>query len=1110
MLVHRGLGWMHGFPRADGWVVLPGGERIQIDRSNLRRASSSMNKLRREFPRALPSLVGDVDAWILLHRSLLEVLKPFVHDGAGLSLSALDLHPAYRKSTKTFVARAYKNYPELRTTLSAFSWMHWLQPEKLRSCITWVIAHREEVAGVFANFGEGNGSVALAQLWILMEVQGKSRIEPLLVWLATPNLTSVSVEQGQSFANQAQQALDTTKQKKMPQQPSTQLGSEALPWLCWLTQQDRGTARRSLELFGVLHTSVQANDWRLWWSRVQKLIARAQALPEPPRRRHPIAQKRQAIRAKLRGLGESTPPVVPAKALFSLLREEALPEHKVQYKTIYKVLQRLPVVLDETPIRLAFLRHWNALRLQLDSSKNKRFGILLNEFSAFLRDQDDVVVALRPWQPIWAGQRHGGRLRSAQFCVDTEMLDELVTRAQIETTFAALKLLSADTRFQNITDDDAETLVDVVLATKTSEDAATALGCLKEEGLVEGYLPQSVLALAAVISETELIDFGRVTKVLLAIADDVDDLENTGKRLLYYWKNIPTEHLRRSVLDGQCMALCRATMKAEVIRQGGGRVPLPMTRKRVKGTRTWMQRFSESLHEALRVLDACDDNAEMTAGRILKKDFPDPSKTRKQIVALQRRKSDLVQDEALEVRIDKLKSWLVRGKPLGVGRLANLSRKLEAAATRALVANWSARVDEEFLGQVPRFLRTGSIPPWASDFKVLELFLPIGGLTREFRTLVSDLLERRCGAPPWDLRDRGKNKQFLGKMGRRNINVVPWMDEAPVLTKTHHEHVITFTLERDPLEVFRMGGHFKTCLSPGAFNYFSVFANAGDVNKQVLYGRREDGTVIARCLLALSDEGGIVTFHPYSHDKGLKFRTVLKRYVLQLAKEMNTIVLGGGTVSTLVSPDWYDDGSIDVVGRFAFLQDRGFLDSLSSVALGDVVSMMQAALAPLTLNELTLPLFLNLDVFTSRPELIRPLYPLVVHSERLEPWHLLRVVDLLIACKEGGLIARLSPRLTKLAMYAHRNWDAGSVARVVEALAVASPSQALSILRKTRPQGVRTWSQEDSHRLYAGALANWTLHRPKQAERLLLAALNNPCCGGSKLQCEELLQKISE
>ena len=79
MLIRRGLGWMTGFPDGAGqWVSIPSGKprtKTEVGRTELRRATYTLNKLRREFPRALPRVVGDVDHWANLHRSLLEILN---------------------------------------------------------------------------------------------------------------------------------------------------------------------------------------------------------------------------------------------------------------------------------------------------------------------------------------------------------------------------------------------------------------------------------------------------------------------------------------------------------------------------------------------------------------------------------------------------------------------------------------------------------------------------------------------------------------------------------------------------------------------------------------------------------------------------------------------------------------------------------------------------------------------------------------------------------------------------------------------------------------------------------------------------------------------------
>ncbi len=1114
MLIRRGLGWMTGFPDGTGnWVSLPSREPasvIRVGRTELRRATYSLNKLRREFPRALPRIVGDVDRWADLHRSLIETLKPSVHGGSALPDSASSVHASYRTAAGRAATQAMSGAAPLRRVVCAFTWYCWLQPDQLRPAIDWLQTHHAEVVGIVENFGHVDGCVLLARLRELSASHGSKRLDPLLSWLADRRLSTVAVEQGRHYAYQVQAALNYKAPEPVPDPPVARLASEALAWVQWIAQQDGRTARRALEMFGLLHESVAMQAWEAWWRSIGRLVKRAQQLPTPPRRRHPAAQKLQAVRARLRAMGDATPAVVPAKRFFALLREEATQPNETQRRAIRRALQAMPTVLDDVPLRLAFLAHWSRLRRETERSKQNTLATLIGAFGEFVAGQDDTARALRPWQAVWSDLGKSGALEFARYTVDSELLDEVPRTRQIQDFFVALAMLQGDALFDEISGDDAETLVDVVLATRDVESAALALRLLKRESLTEKYLTQSLLRLAGDLCASDISQFATVTRVLLAADERVADLENTGKRLLAHWKKAPAEHLLLAVLDGHLMPLCATVLRGEVIRHAGGKTPGPIVQRPADKIPPWIRSYPKELRDVLRELDACDANARATAARILQKDFPDPKKIRLQISRLEERVADGDSDDRLTARIRKLEAWLSKKQLPGTGRLANLAAKLRQAATRAMVIDWSSRVDARFRTSLPRLLQAESLPDWAENLEVLELLLPIGGLSASFRNLIAELLKHRSGDPPWDLRDLRDNRRFLNKMDQRGVNMTPWIDDAPVTYREAGDEPIRFTLERDPLEVFAMGGRFKTCLSPGSFNYFSVFANAADVNKQVLYGRRKNGRVVARCLLALTGEGGIVTFHAYCHDKSVEFTSVVREYVKQLAQAMNTVVLARGVIPRLVAPDWYDDGPIDVTDQFAFLTDKRFLERLATVPLEELVDFLADAISPLALDELTLPMFVRLDVFVRRPELVRPLYPIVLHNERLPPDLILQVVELLNRCEQFRDAERLSPRLLQQALAAHRDGYDHVVNSVLDALARCSPTRALSLLRKTRGKNNRNWSQEtDGYRLCAGAVASLALHRPRQAQRLLESVVKNPCCKTHKDQSERLLREMA-
>ena len=87
-----------------------------------------------------------------------------------------------------------------------------------------------------------------------------------------------------------------------------------------------------------------------------------------------------------------------------------------------------------------------------------------------------------------------------------------------------------------------------------------------------------------------------------------------------------------------------------------------------------------------------------------------------------------------------------------------------------------------------------------------------------------------------------------------------------------------------------------------------------------------------------------------------------------------TAVYREGEVDCLVATKWYDDGPYDLCGQLPCLREQSALRlQIPDVSLGDLIPLLERELAPLTINDLTLPLILALPEFESRPELIIPL-----------------------------------------------------------------------------------------------------------------------------------------
>jgi hypothetical protein len=385
------------------------------------------------------------------------------------------------------------------------------------------------------------------------------------------------------------------------------------------------------------------------------------------------------------------------------------------------------------------------------------------------------------------------------------------------------------------------------------------------------------------------------------------------------------------------------------------------------------------------------------------------------------------------------------------------------------------------------FLRTDPPPPWLFEARAVAQIAPIGALAPGMRALALRVLRARAGPPPWDLRDDPANRAFVERLRRAGSDPDPWVEGVgTVRVTTADGKVLDLRLEDDPLEILDMGKHFATCLSPGAMNYFSTFANVADVNKRVLFARDPAGRVVGRCLLALTATGGLLAFHAYAHDSSLKFGEVVEAFARDLAARMRVMVVPHGEVPRLVAPDWYDDGPVDLGGRFPFLKDGApFRAAIPTMAPAAFAEEARHLFAPLALSALTLPLLVELPEIDARPEILVPLLPALESAEGLPLETVARAVGLLArtpaaAAASRALVPVIVAGLRRAGDDEH-GWLEGAVKSVVD----ACPGDALRLLRATRARRVRTWADEhDYRRLELAARAYEALRRPRLAVSL--------------------------
>lgn len=123
---------------------------------------------------------------------------------------------------------------------------------------------------------------------------------------------------------------------------------------------------------------------------------------------------------------------------------------------------------------------------------------------------------------------------------------------------------------------------------------------------------------------------------------------------------------------------------------------------------------------------------------------------------------------------------------------------------------------------------------------------------------------------------------------------------------------LTLDFEADPLEVLKLGTYVGSCLSIRGICDYSAAAVVLDINKQVVYARNSKGSVVARQLIAMSDEGTLVPFTVYPHAASPAVRRCFADYDRRLADHLGVSVLESTdteyTISNVISTSWWNDG----------------------------------------------------------------------------------------------------------------------------------------------------------------------------------------------------------
>ncbi|MEO8701693.1 MAG: hypothetical protein ABI867_16725 [Kofleriaceae bacterium] len=1008
------LAWLEGFPDAEGWRRLDTNAVIVVDGTLVARSRRAARTAMREHTEALAGVVGDVERWW----STVDAVLAWCSTRRGV-LDLIDRAPA--KVVR--VARGVRRDLAIAAGIG-FA----LVPDQLGHAIDWFAAHAPAIAEL-----DVATALQLARL-ARIDKRGVAALVELLAVDAPDPQQAVEV-----VANLKKRLGKPGAFAPAPVRSTKHVAT----WLAELAKCDRDVQQRRLALLAEARPAAAIAVWAEWERMHAAKVARTRTFAERDFDRREEADNLERINAAIELVRTSAPTAIAIDevlpAIDQLAREHLRPYHTAAV--------RLLAALPDVPLARARMQIHLTRAATIADAGDLRPAWLWDEVASYL-ERGGHEALVRPWFE---------RLATHDWAyVEDDMLEHVKGRAAVK---RLVDVLARMARQSSLAGD---------LATRAGAwigaglDPETTAEVLERMRAVEGDLRLDIARAARAIADGTSADLAVQATALLGVAIDLDWVDARElMKLIIAVGGDAAWLVRSAVANRQGARLANAGWLAAL---------LPRTQRPALVTAAraaWIARYPEMLAVALGHLAAVDPEAEATARKRLATDLPDPAELRRELGVLRGKPPA----PATTKRIANLEARLVAPKLPSPARLARLAGKLEHTATTIGIERFVAAASERAYARVVQTFALPATPAWPLDRKTQQTLFGLLTLDARERELAGRLLRARLGPAPWDLRDDPVNRAYLDKLRKRGIDPDPWLDDLPRTVSVGQE-VIELALCGDPLEVFAMGAHFQTCLSPGKSNFFSVIANAADVNKRVLYARR-NASIIGRCLLAITDSNGLLAFHPYCH-ANLDFATIVRDYMADLATRMGTTVVPRGSVAMLLARDWYDDGPRDLAGRFRELEQ--LRDEIETIAPAALVARLRAKLSH-DLDEITLPLVLEL--VRDRPALVVELVPQLLASTT--PATRIAAAELAMAANQPELARRLFGDHGDAVRLEHHAWPSGEI------LAQLRPSFALARLRATRV--VRRLADEPGDRLAVAGAALEALHRPRQAAALYRLAL---------------------
>lgn len=1058
------LGPVEGTP----WYCLGEKKSVLLTPESIRLANYGWNELQK-FPRVFPQAVDDCEAWRRVVPWILEKLGKSVHGKTKLPESIWSSGLGFHESEARHALELEKSEPKLNPLLDAAGWLNVLQPDRAAPILNWFESEREKIVNILENWPGIDGIELVLILFRMFEEDGSNRIAPIIETLGTKNARSISMpsddfrkswnEVLSAIAQRTRTPISFEHQQKEfkmrpPDKPEGAWADAVNKFVKQVADQPRKQRRLSLELFAEYIPSNLLERWRLWWIEFEPVARDAEKLLgrvrkgtfEDNEKRSRLAKK---IQRRFGELFHIAPPSLEFLS-FDWVLELFFQWDSLAWKPYLNSIRSLTRTLSidhrrKAPRLKALVNlHYRLLSCDYITESELNISMILDEMRNWDIPRHSIPYVIdMNWHRLYAGTRE------------------------------ELKRIGKALRYWFVDLEQSAAFDHIVLLVKGVEDETRisrfSRVLARSEHLCAYYWDSMILT-AALLAENEK-EFEQILAHLKKIEWDETDSIGGVQDNIYVLSRVlaPTawrENLRGAFLNGEISEIIEIAESVAAIEKRKDAVPLPETLE--PADIGWIERYPRYFDAVLRELASLSPEAERIASQKLESTVFDPDDIAAEIQTLEERIARVPGNAAnprILKRIENLRERLkidVPAEPTE-SRLRKLHKKLSERTRRIFFERLRNSCRELLERLLCRELDITEFPDSWRDSLRRSIVLGILELeTKPLKRLGIKLLRSLAGETSWDYRNEIGNTTFLDRLKKRGIVLESWLSpDEPERIVHENSPPLRLGFENDPMEVMKMGAIFGTCLSPWECNFFSTLANVLDINKQVLYARDSKGAIKARCLVALTDDGELLAFHAYAHDNKLGFRDIVSDYLERLAKRMNTVVVNEGRVSNLVSPEWYDDGAIEISGLFSFLKDgTEFRNSLPNLEPAELISVLEKELSPNPLRTFILPPFLALKEVKRRPELVLPLIP--YFSSALSGENMSTMIKYVVLAGEKREAARLTkqyliPRLERMFSDEYWTWR-----RIAFGTAEIVPDVFLPYIRRLGGRGTKKLDEDGS------------------------------------------------